>query len=138
VDGYRHTRRRLLVFVNPVGGPGKALEIFTADVAPMFRHAQIDVELVGTSPVWAVFVNDCCPMSSHVPSCPAMSIACRVCAHTHSHTPLARSVTNYQNHAKETVEAFDLSTVEGIASVGGDGLLYEVGQTCRSCAPRVL
>ncbi len=36
------------------------------------------------------------------------------------------AVTAYQNHAKELVETYDLTTIEGIATVGGDGLLYEV------------
>ena len=57
--GYgRGGRRRLLVFVNPVGGAGHALATFTNDVSPVLRHAQIDVELVGTCAiVWLVVVR---------------------------------------------------------------------------------
>ncbi len=36
------------------------------------------------------------------------------------------SVTEYQNHAMAMVETYDLSTIEGISTVGGDGLFYEV------------
>jgi 2-polyprenyl-6-methoxyphenol hydroxylase-like FAD-dependent oxidoreductase len=35
-------------------------------------------------------------------------------------------VTTHQYHARDVVMALDLSTVDGIATVGGDGLFSEV------------
>ncbi len=45
--GVESRRRNLLVFVNPVGGAGNALATYNDVVAPVLRHAQVDVELVG-------------------------------------------------------------------------------------------
>ncbi|KAG9510113.1 Ceramide kinase, partial [Fragariocoptes setiger] len=40
--------RRLLIFVNPFGGKGRALKIYTKRVAPLLRLARVDVDLVTT------------------------------------------------------------------------------------------
>ena len=49
-------KRRLLVFINPVGGAGKAVEIFEQEVAPLFRHARIDVDVIRTLCLFMVSV----------------------------------------------------------------------------------
>jgi hypothetical protein len=38
--------RRLLVFINPVGGRKTAVKIYESDVAPLLRHARIEAEVV--------------------------------------------------------------------------------------------
>jgi hypothetical protein len=40
--------RRLLVFINPVGGRKMAVKIYENDVAPLLRHARIEAEVVST------------------------------------------------------------------------------------------
>lgn len=48
-------------------------------------------------------------------------------------------VTQYAGHAKEKMSSADLSEFDGIITVGGDGILYEVvnGLRCRMDSERV-
>ena len=39
--------RRLLVFINPIGGNGKATRVFNDQVAPLFDIAGIDTTVIG-------------------------------------------------------------------------------------------
>ncbi|TMW55214.1 hypothetical protein Poli38472_013105 [Pythium oligandrum] len=41
-------RRKYLVYINPVGGAGKAKQIYAADVAPLFQCSNIECEVVVT------------------------------------------------------------------------------------------
>ena len=56
------SRRKLLVFINPVGGQGKAVQIYEHEIAPLFQHARIEAEVVGAHPrtVLLRFFAPCC------------------------------------------------------------------------------
>ena len=40
---------------------------------------------------------------------------------------LSVSIVERQNHAREIMRNFDVTTIDGIVISSGDGLLYEVG-----------
>ncbi|GMT28622.1 hypothetical protein PFISCL1PPCAC_19919 [Pristionchus fissidentatus] len=78
-----HRPRRILVYINPFGGKGKAPNIYKRYVEPLFELAEIKAQVI---------------------------------------------FTEHANHAKEHVEEmndYDWSTIDGIVSVGGDGLFNE-------------
>jgi hypothetical protein len=52
-------RRRLHVFVNPVGGKRLALKMFTDDVEQMLTHARVDVTLIGAWPLGRLRRHPC-------------------------------------------------------------------------------
>ncbi|GMR53686.1 hypothetical protein PMAYCL1PPCAC_23881, partial [Pristionchus mayeri] len=75
--------RRILVYINPFGGKGKAPNIYKKYVEPLFQLAEINAQVI---------------------------------------------FTQHANHAKEHVEGmneYDWKTIDGIVSVGGDGLFNE-------------
>jgi hypothetical protein len=71
----------LLVFINPVGGKGRAKRIYSKKVAPIFELAGISSEVI---------------------------------------------TTVRQNHARDTLREYDLSKVDGVVSIGGDGMFTEI------------
>ncbi|KAI8782009.1 ceramide kinase, partial [Biomphalaria glabrata] len=73
--------KRLLVFINPVGGKRRGPQIFNEKVRPLFDLAGIYTEVV---------------------------------------------ITKRQFHARDMIYEYDLQTVDGLVSVGGDGTFSEV------------
>jgi hypothetical protein len=72
---------KYLIFINPVGGTGKALQIWHKESEHMFHEANIECQII---------------------------------------------VTERADHAKDICSTRDMSDVNGVAIVGGDGLIFEV------------
>ncbi|KAJ3281408.1 hypothetical protein HK104_011483 [Borealophlyctis nickersoniae] len=49
IEAPRPTRKKILVLVNPYGGIGEAVKVYKSIVAPMFRIAGCDIELIETN-----------------------------------------------------------------------------------------
>lgn len=75
------TRRRAVIYVNPMSGKGQALKAWEKTVKGMFSEAEIQVDFI---------------------------------------------LTQRRNHAFEHAAQLDLSQVDFISTVSGDGLIYEV------------
>ena len=78
------------MFINPVGGTGRALQVWEQESEPLFREAGVRYEVV---------------------------------------------VTERANHAKDVCASRDMSDVDGIVIVGGDGLIFEVVSGLSSRSP---
>ena len=50
--------RHLLVFINPVGGPGKGVSEFKQHVQPMFDMAEINYNVIVTGKEYKVCIMD--------------------------------------------------------------------------------
>ncbi|XP_020600434.1 ceramide kinase-like [Orbicella faveolata] len=73
--------KRLLVFINPVGGKKLGRKIYTEQVQPLFELANIKVDII---------------------------------------------VTQKANHARDYLLGEGLEKIDGVVSVGGDGMFHEV------------
>ena len=73
--------KKLLIFVNPFGGRGKAKNIFDSKVAPLLRLCGVRFDVV---------------------------------------------ITERANHASEILQECNLEGVDGVVSVGGDGMFSEI------------
>ena len=73
--------KKLLIFVNPFGGRGKAKNIFDSKVAPLLRLCGVRHDVV---------------------------------------------ITEGANHASEMLQECNLEGVDGVVSVGGDGMFSEI------------
>ncbi|XP_031550608.1 ceramide kinase-like [Actinia tenebrosa] len=80
LDGMQRPRR-LLIFINPVGGKKLAGKIYKEKVQPLFDLANIKTEII---------------------------------------------VTERANHAKDYLELESLDKLDGIITVGGDGMFHEI------------
>ena len=73
--------KKLLIFVNPFGGRGKAKNIFDSKVAPLLRLCGVRFDVI---------------------------------------------ITERANHASEILQECNLEGVDGVVSVGGDGMFSEI------------
>lgn len=104
-------RPRLLILVNPFGGRGLAWQRCMDHVVPMISEAGLSFNLIQTGMV----EGDTPGSSGGVWRDEEASWLTFIFVH------LER-----QNHARELVQGLSLSEWEGIVTVSGDGLLYEV------------
>ena len=114
-------QRRLLVLINPISGQGKAVQDFQEHVQPLFELAEITFNAIVTGGEQHSYI--CFSYSIYLPNVNNHTVrveqsmlCCLMCAER-------------QNHARELMKEYDLSTVDGIVIASGDGLLYEVQYT---------
>lgn len=114
---------RLLLLVNPFGGRGLAWQLCKNHVLPMISEAGLSFNLIQTGKGGVrmegagLVLNSCIPVGG------------RACL-TSWFPTLER-----QNHARELVQGLSLSEWDGIVTVSGDGLLYEVGRGAWAPSP---
>lgn len=114
---------RLLLLVNPFGGRGLAWQLCKNHVLPMISEAGLSFNLIqtgkggvrtegeGLGPISRVLGRGRACLTSRFPT------------------------SERQNHARELVQGLSLSEWDGIVTVSGDGLLYEVGQEAWALSP---
>lgn len=102
---------RLLLLINPFGGRGLAWQWCKNHVLPMISEAGLSFNLIQTGKGGIRVDGD------------GLGGGCGTGCLTSWFPTLER-----QNHARELVQGLSLSEWDGIVTVSGDGLLYEVGQ----------
>lgn len=106
---------RLLLLVNPFGGRGLAWQWCKNHVLPIISEAGLSFNIIQTGKApggraWQGKLGGPERLGWQTP--PQLNLP----------IPLER-----QNHARELVQSLNLSEWDGIVTVSGDGLLYEVG-----------
>lgn len=114
---------RLLLLVNPFGGRGLAWQLCKNHVLPMISEAGLSFNLIQTGKGGVRMGGE-----GFRPNSGALGGG-RAC--------LTRwfPTSERQNHARELVQGLSLSEWDGIVTVSGDGLLYEVGQEAWAPSP---
>ena len=100
LSGNTFTPPRLLILINPAGGKGNAESLFRKHVQPMFEMAEIKSTVIVTGVSKSILCN--------------------------AHWIITVFSVERRNHAREVVKGYDLSSIDGIVIVSGDGLVHEV------------